>query len=150
MWSLQQLYSQNNLLCILVNTVTSNNCYQKEHVAVVTMHLDSSWPAGYMGLILHNTAVATASRSTIEGTMRVLCSYCMHCSLSSLLPQKHQSTLIIPSTVLRLEQPQLYWPILYSQSEESGCDNLQHCMMVFDMYMPNRITCECNKVVSEF
>ena len=32
---------------------------------------------GYVGLILHSTAVATTSQSTVEGTMRVLCSYCI-------------------------------------------------------------------------
>ena len=31
----------------------------------------------YVGLIQRNTAVATASESTVEGTMRVLCSYWM-------------------------------------------------------------------------
>ena len=31
---------------------------------------------GYVGLILRSTAVATASRSTFEGTMRVLWRYC--------------------------------------------------------------------------
>ena len=33
-------------------------------------------PTSYIGLILRSTAVATASRSTIEGTMRVLWCYC--------------------------------------------------------------------------
>ena len=40
-------------------------------------------PTGYIGLILRSTAVATASRSTFEGTMRVLCSYCMCSSFST-------------------------------------------------------------------
>ena len=33
-------------------------------------------PTDYVGLILHSTAVATASRSTIEGTIRILWRYC--------------------------------------------------------------------------
>ena len=37
---------------------------------------------GYVGLTLRSTAVATASRSTVEGTMWVLSSYCMRSSLS--------------------------------------------------------------------
>ena len=37
----------------------------------------------YMSHILHSTAVATASRSTAEGTMRVLCSYCLQSSFSA-------------------------------------------------------------------
>ena len=39
--------------------------------------------SGYVDLILHSTAVATTSQSTVEGTMRVLCSYCMGSSLSA-------------------------------------------------------------------
>ena len=37
----------------------------------------------YVGLILSSTAVATTSHSTVEGTMKVLCIYCMHSSLSA-------------------------------------------------------------------
>ena len=33
---------------------------------------------GYVGLIWHSTAEVTASRSTLEDTLRVCCSYCMH------------------------------------------------------------------------
>ena len=40
-------------------------------------------PTGYVGLILRSTAVTSASRSNVEGTMRVLCSYCMCSSFSA-------------------------------------------------------------------
>ena len=39
--------------------------------AVLRLHIEIP-PTGYVGLILRSTAVATASRSTVEGTMRVL------------------------------------------------------------------------------
>ena len=45
-------------------------------------HPDSSL-TGYVGFILRRTAVATVSCSTVEGTMRVLCIYCKHSSLSA-------------------------------------------------------------------
>ena len=48
---------------------------------------------GYVGLILRSTAKATASHNTFKGTMRVLWCYC---------DRRLQSTLIVPSTVLRL------------------------------------------------
>ena len=53
----------------------------------------------YVGLIKRPTTVATVSRSTIESTMRVLCSYCMcssfcHSSISipSWYPQRYTPT----------------------------------------------------------
>ena len=57
---------------------------------------------GYLGLILRSTPVAAASHSTVEGTMRVLCSYCMRSSLSAFC---HSSISILSSssTVLQLE-----------------------------------------------
>ena len=48
---------------------------------------------GYVGLILCSTAVATASRSTVEDTMRVLLSFWMHSSSC-------HSSIKVPSTVL--------------------------------------------------
>ena len=44
--------------------------------AMFLTHLDSSCP-GYMGHLLTSSAVATASQRRVEGTVRVLCSYCI-------------------------------------------------------------------------
>ena len=55
-------------------------------------------PTGYTGLMLHRIAVATASCSTVEGIMRILCSYCMGISFSAF----HHSSVKVPSVLLRL------------------------------------------------
>ena len=57
----------------------------------------------YIGLI--NTAVATASQSTFEGIMKVLCSYCMHgLSCHRSMTMYHHSSVIVPSRPWRLLQ----------------------------------------------
>ena len=50
---------------------------------------------GYVGLIWRSTAVATARQSTVESTMRVLCSYWMRSSFC-------HSSVRVPSKVLQL------------------------------------------------
>ena len=50
---------------------------------LVGAHPDSFWPATWVDNILHSTSVATTSCSTVEGTMRVLCNYCMCSSFSA-------------------------------------------------------------------
>ena len=52
-------------------------------VAICKYYTSRILLTGYVGLISRSTAVASASRSTIEGTMRVLCSYCVRSSLSA-------------------------------------------------------------------
>ena len=54
---------------------------------------------GYMCLISHSTDVASVSRSTVESTMRVLRSYCMHSSFSALC---YSSVRVPSSRVLQL------------------------------------------------
>ena len=46
------------------------------------VHTSEFLLTSYVGLILHSTTVATTSRRTIKGTIRVLCSYCMRSSFS--------------------------------------------------------------------
>ena len=63
-------------LCCTDSIIASPVCYvRKESVipACCKLHILT----GYVGLIQYHTAVAIAGWSTVEGTMRVLCSYCM-------------------------------------------------------------------------
>ena len=52
----------------------------------------------YTGLILHSTTMATSSHSILEGTMRVLCSYCMRSSFSAFL---NSSESLYPHSTLK-------------------------------------------------
>ena len=67
--------------------------HMREIKARLWLHIQIP-PTGYVGLLFRSSAVATASWSTFEG-------YCEG-TLIMLLWQKLQSTLIVPSTVLRL------------------------------------------------
>ena len=51
-------------------------------------------PTGYRGIILCSTDVATASHSTIESTMRVLCSYACVAASQSFLTVASESGLV--------------------------------------------------------
>ena len=48
-----------------------------------TRYTSKFFLTGYVGLIWRSTTVATASQSTVEGTMRVLWGYFMHSSFSA-------------------------------------------------------------------
>ena len=56
--------------------------YQAKITQKLFIHIQIP-PTGCMGLILRSTAVATTSHGTVEDTLRVLCSYCMHSSFSA-------------------------------------------------------------------
>ena len=78
----------------------------------------------YVGLILRSTTVATTSCSTLEGTMRALCTYHLPSSflafchssvrVTSLYPQRYYKVLTQPEQYCIIWDPHSWW-------EESGC-----------------------------
>ena len=81
------------LFSIFLSKELCTSCVDVRDWILVT-HLDCSWPAIWS----LSPAVATARYSTIEGTMGVLCSYCLHSSFSAFC----HSSIVVPLTVLQL------------------------------------------------
>ena len=79
---------------------------------ISTDYLHIQIPPGQLrGSHIQSTAVPTSYRSTIEGTMRVLCSYCMCSSLSAFC----HSRVRVPSYTVLRNMRRSSW------LEESGC-----------------------------